>query len=106
MTGNEKVIQAIFNAVEEVNRLLPENQQLVKSADTVLYGKFGKLDSLGLVNLIVTTEQKIEEEFGVTITLADESTMSQDQNPFRTIGTLADYAFLLLKEKTSGQTKA
>ena len=96
MIKNEKIIQVIFSAIDEVNQQLPKEQQLEKSIDTVLFSSSGKLDSLGLVNLIVATEQRIEEEFDVTITLADERAMSQENSPFRTIGTLADYISFLL----------
>jgi len=94
----EKIIQAIFRAVDEVNQELPEGQRLKKSLDTVLFGRSGVLDSLGLVNLIVAAEEKIEEEFGSTITIADERAMSQKNSPFRTIGTLVDYVSSLLEE--------
>jgi acyl carrier protein len=96
MKQREKVLQAIYGAVEEANATLPAERRLEKSPETVLFGKDGKLDSLGLVNLIVATEQRIEEAFGVAVTLADERAMSQQHSPFRTIGSLADYAATLL----------
>ena len=85
MTNNEKIIQLIFSVVDTVNQQLPPEQRLEKSVDTVLFGRFAKLDSLGLVNLIVATEEKIEIELEETITLADERAMSQKNSPFRTI---------------------
>ena len=96
---NRKTIEnLIINAVKEINEQLPQEQQLAKSTKTVLFGKDGKLDSLGLVNLLVTIEQNIEDVFDVSITIADERAMSQKRSPFRTIGTLADYIDMLLKE--------
>lgn len=102
MTNQNQILRLIFSAVNEINQQLPKDQQLVKSIDTVLFGQQGKLDSLGLVNLIVATEQKIEEELGVAITIADEKAMSQKHNPFKTIGSLSDYISLLLKEGENG----
>ena len=67
--------------------------------ETRLFGGNSKLDSLGLVNLIVAVEQNIEDEFDITITLADERSMSQKHSPFRTVGSLVDYIEMLLKEK-------
>jgi acyl carrier protein len=96
MDKREKVLQAIYGAVDELNDTLPAERKLAKTPETVLFGKGGKLDSLGLVNLIVATEQRIEEAFGVAVTLADERAMSQQHSPFRTIGSLADYAATLL----------
>ena len=101
MSSYETVIKTIFDTVDEVNQLLPKDQRLEKSIDTVLSGNLGQLDSIGLVNIIVATEQKIEEEFNVIITLADERAMSRENSPFMTIRTLADYIYLLLKENSS-----
>ena len=97
--GNRKKIEnLIITSVKEINEQLPQEQQLGQSSKIVLYGKDGKLDSLGLVSLLVIIEQNIEDEFDVSITIADEKAMSQKHSPFRTIGTLADYIDMLLKE--------
>ncbi len=98
----ERVIQTIFDAIDELNQQLSAEQKVEKSLDTVLFGRSGQLDSLGLVNLIVMTEQNIEVEFGVPINLADEKAMSQKDSPFKTIEKLADYITLLLEENSHG----
>jgi len=95
----DRVIKAIFCAIEEVNQQLPKENRLDKSVDVVLFDKTGSLDSLGLVTLIVAIEQKIEEEFGMTITLTDDRAIQQEDNFFRTIATLADYITLLLSQE-------
>ncbi len=98
-TANRKrVVKVIFEAIDEFNHELTEEQQLEKSANTVLFGKSGKLDSLGLVTFIVAVEEKLQEGFEVALTLADERAMSQEKSPFRTIGTLSNYVSLLLEE--------
>ena len=101
MKLKEKVTQSIFKAIDELNEQLPPEQNLEKSIETRIVGKGGKLDSLGLVNFIVAVEQMIEDEFEVPITLADERAMSQNQSPFRTVGTLAEYIAMLIEEKNS-----
>ena len=95
----EKIVKAIFGAVDEANKLSPKERQLEKSLKTVLFGGDGSLDSLGLVSLVVAVEQRIEDEFGITITLANERAMSQKASPFKTLGKLADYVLLLLEER-------
>lgn len=60
--------------------------------DTVLVGQGARLDSLGLVTLIVDVEQRIGDEAGVRVTLADERAMSAAKSPFRTVGSLVDHA--------------
>ena len=67
-------------------------------SDTPLFGRSGILDSIGLVSLVVAVEQATEDQFGVTISLADERAMSQTKSPYRTLGSLADYASHLVQE--------
>ena len=98
MKKRKTIENVIINTVREINEQLPQEQQLGQSTKTVLFGKDGKLDSLGLVSLLVTIEQNIEDEFDVSITIADERAMSQKHSPFRTIGTLADYIDMFLRE--------
>lgn len=64
--------------------------------ETPLFGPDGILDSLALVSFIVAVEQAIEDECGMTLSLADDRAMSQRRSPYRTIGSLADYALSLL----------
>jgi len=66
---------------------------------TRLLGGDTMLDSLGLVELIVDVEQRLEAELGVAVTLADERAMSLRQSPFRTVDTLADYICVLAAEQ-------
>ena len=63
----------------------------VLQRDTPLFGEGGIVDSLGLVTLIVSCEQAVEDEWGITISLADEKALSQRRTPFATLGSMADY---------------
>ena len=93
----------VFRAIDEINQQLPIEDHLEKSLDAVLLGINSKLDSLGLINLIVAVEQNIEDEFDVTITLADEKAMSQKHSPFRTVESLVNYIRLLLEEQLNAK---
>lgn len=68
------------------------------SEDTVLFGAEGLFDSLALVSLVLAVEEAVEEEHGVSITLADERAMSRSTSPFRSVGSLAAYAEELVAE--------
>ena len=91
MSKKEKIVKLSLEEVGILNEFLLESQQLELSPQTVLFGEEGSLDSLALVNLIVAVEERIEEDFDTTISLADERAFSQTESPFRTISTLADY---------------
>ena len=90
----------VENIISEVsNSIYTDNEEIVINENFVIYGDNSQLDSLALVSLIVAVEQNIEDEFGISITLADERAMSQENSPFRTVSSLADYIEALLKEK-------
>lgn len=95
MSYKERVLGVIYQAIDELNGQLEED--LVQAPETALYGQEGPLDSLELVNLIVATEEYLDDEFDVVLTLADEKAMSQKQSPFRTVDSLADYICSLLE---------
>lgn len=102
MTEREKILKSIYEAVDEVNDQLSEDQQLEKSPDTVLLGESGKLESIDLVNILVATEENLEEAFGVPISITDERAVSEKNSPFTTIGSLCDFISNLLKENADG----
>jgi hypothetical protein len=52
---------------------------------------------MNLVHLIVAVEERVENEFGVAVTLADERALSMRNSPFATIGSLSAYVSSLLE---------
>lgn len=92
----EKILNAVYNAIDEINAGLPD--ELSKSEDTVLFGTGGKLDSLALVTFIVSVESNIEEAFDRQITLANETALSSEKSPFASVSALANYIEQLLNE--------
>jgi acyl carrier protein len=95
-----KIIEVIYRSINEINDQLDDQHRLVESTKTELMGSNGKLDSLGIINLIVIIEQNIEDEFDISITIADERAMSKKNSPFRTVGSLTNYIEILLEEKS------
>lgn len=87
-----ELVSLIVKAIQEIGEdgRLPLPASL--DGDTALFGRNGLLDSLGLVTLVVAVEQAIEDELGISLSLADERALSQRASPYRTVGTLADYA--------------
>lgn len=67
--------------------------------DTLLFGRDGLLDSIGLVSFILDLEENIRVQSGISITLADDRAMSQTRSPFRRVSSLADYAAMLITEQ-------
>ena len=98
MKKNGKIIQSIMDAIDEINERYPEEKRLSKSVDTVLTGESGKLDSLGLVSFVVAVEERIQNDLGVNISLADE--IGNVDGALRTPETLAEHIANELQSKT------
>lgn len=77
--------ELVLAALRDLAATMPEVDGLGSlGLDAPLFGQDGLLDSLGLVNLVVLTERKVEDAYGVEISLADEAALAMDENPFRT----------------------
>jgi len=88
----EQVLEVIYQSIASVNSQLRAERRLDKSPATALFGSDGRLDSLGLANLIVTTEQKLEDYFGFRVDLTQDDPFSPQTGHFRTVQSLAIYA--------------
>lgn len=89
--NKEMIIQIVLCCVEEVNENLENKIDLEKGLKAHLYDWEGYLDSLGLVSLLVSIEQGLEDELGLSVDLVNLDTMSQHNSPFKTIETLVTY---------------
>lgn len=92
----DQIVSLIYEVIDEENEEKEDGKRIVKSLETLFLSKERGLDSLGLVSLIVATEEKIVDSFDVEITIADAKAMSQKNSPFRSVNSLADYILELL----------
>ena len=84
-------LDAVYEAIDDLNQVLPPEQHVSKAPDAALLGEASTLDSMGLVNLIVLVEEKVQDHQGLAVSLVDERAMSREKSPFRTVGSLAGY---------------
>src|SRR5215510_16031879 len=91
LPAKEQLIDLIVRIAEDENRTLPRPIDIQKRAEAELYGRGSPLDSIGLVRLVLEIETAMEDQYGVSVSLADDRAMSQERSPFRTIGSLATY---------------
>lgn len=91
MADQTKALEAVYRAIERVNRQRASDRQLARDPSTRLTGPGGQLDSLGLVTFVVALEQEVEEAYGDSITLTDDRLLSDDDGVFATIASLAAY---------------
>lgn len=91
ISQHDKILLVVYEAIDEINRQLPSDKHLEKMPTTELYCESSVLDSLGLVNLILAIEDRLEDSFGVYITISDQSVTSRSNNPFRSVESLAAF---------------
>ena len=85
----ETIVQIVHDAIADINTILPTNEKIALSESTILFGKGSELDSLNLVNFIVSVEEMLETRFGKPISLLTTEATSADS------GALSTYASLL-----------
>jgi hypothetical protein len=88
----------IYPVVDEIRDSVEGAALLEKSPETPLFGKRSVLKSMGLVALIVALEQQIEEELDLSLTIANDKSLSRTNSPFLTMGSLAQYVNELIAE--------
>ena len=86
MEIENKIIKFLKEFLEEE---LEEEIELDK--ESKLFGGGGPLDSMALVNLLVDLEELVEEEYNITIILADEKAMSRRTSPFARVKYLIEF---------------
>ena len=96
-----EIVLQIENALAELNLQLPPAAQLEVSPDAILLGPDGRLDSLGLVNLILLIEERMANELGAAISLTDENTLSRPEAVFRDVQTLARHILAITERGAS-----
>jgi len=101
----DDILSVIFAAIDEVNDQSAGGLKIQKDLDTPLLARGSGLDSLVFVNLIVAIEGHLETTLGLSVVLVDEDSMSLQEAPFRTVGSLATYVeAVVAKQSTTTQT--
>ena len=77
----------VIDAVGEYNQRVESGMQVSVEPTSALYGDGGGLDSLGLLDLIIFLETKLEQELGRPVAIVEESAAT-DAAPFRTVESL------------------
>ena len=98
-----KIETLIMESLRELAEVLDVQIAGPIDSNTRIFGQKGVLNSMALVTLITDLEEGIEEEFGVSLILADDRAMSQKRSPFRTVSSLAQYISMLIEEEEQNE---
>ena len=95
----EQIVAAILRILGDFVKA--NGADLDATEETPLVGEKAVVDSIGLVTVLMDLEQELNDVLPRPVALTDDRAMSQTRSPFRTIGSLADYAVLLIAEPGS-----
>jgi acyl carrier protein len=84
-------LELVYAGIDEVNAQSVNDVRIPKTPEARLLGGDGGVDSLTFVNLVVAIEEQIQSKLGKSVVLVDDNSMALQEQPFRTIGSLADY---------------
>ncbi|MGD9648617.1 MAG: hypothetical protein AB7U73_23095 [Pirellulales bacterium] len=99
MADAEVIRQLVFESIDELNDALPPDERVDKEPASPLMGS-GKLDSLGVVDLMMILEQKLADQLDVRVSLALTSATSggAEGTPFATVGSLIEHVTALVNQ--------
>ena len=84
------ILELIYSAIDELNAGNGDIS-VNKEESTPLFGAASVLDSVDLVNLLLSVEELLEDELDIEFVIANEKALSQKNSPFKTVATLAQY---------------
>lgn len=87
----ENLLELIFEVIDEVNGQLPPDCRLEKSPETVIVGKGGALDSLGVTNFLITLEEKVSAASGRSVALLRDDFLDGEDSTLNTVATISEY---------------
>lgn len=95
----EQVVSMVLEVSDQLNTMLDEKLSIEDGEACKLYGVEGVLDSMSLVSLVVGVEEAVEDQYDVSVIIADEKAMSKRSSPFLSVATLADYVVQLIQKE-------
>ena len=91
MDVSQQVVTIIFEAIDEANEIRPKHEWIKKDLEARLVGPESGLDSLGLLNLVLSVEGRVNTKFGCAVDLAGILAVEPSSSPLRSVSTLAEY---------------
>ena len=95
----QKIKNILEKSINELNTMISDNKNEIKSNSQVLIGEKGILDSLGYLNLMVAVENNIKEVFDFEFSFIDFIDGDLKDNPFYTIEALETFLLKHLNDK-------
>jgi acyl carrier protein len=102
MTKQERVDALVEKAIKQLNETRSPDEAISAIPGSPLRRPNGPLDSLGIVDLMMSLEVGLEDEFGITISLAETAGLPGEQVLFDSVDTLRDGLLKVVAELPGG----
>tara|TARA_B100001121_G_scaffold264992_1_gene246744 strand:- start:239 stop:529 length:291 start_codon:yes stop_codon:yes gene_type:complete len=93
-----KITDIIFDEIDKFNKERSKSEKIKKATSTHLTGPKTELDSVELIGLLVSLEEKVNKLFKKKIKIADEKIIEKPEN-ISTIDKLIDLICDKIKKK-------
>jgi len=87
----DEMTQLVHEVIDDLNELLPADEALDKAPETVILGEGGKLDSMGIINLVVALDGKLAGKCGRDVSLTDDPEIFSKDGVLSTVDTMTAY---------------
>ena len=101
-TLKAQVSEIVKEAIVEISETRSDRLNLDDIDSLVLYGEFGILDSLQLVNLLIGIEEKLADKLDLRASLTSDRAVSRRVSPFRSTAHLVDFVIEEIGHAASG----
>ena len=91
MAERERMLKLVFDVVEEINAVLPMEEQIFPAEETPIFGYEAGLDSRSLLDLILGVEGKLRDGAGPVPHLAEVLVGQRTGCAPETLGALATF---------------
>ncbi len=95
----EEIKQVVLSTFKQVIQDTEKTYEGTIDENTPIMGPDSPFDSVDLVTFIVAIEQVLEDDWNISVTLADDRAMSQEASPFKNIGSISSYIGILVNEQ-------
>ena len=86
--------EIILESLEEVNKELKCIEFFDIKNETLI---FDNMDSMGVLELIIEIENKLQMQYGKFIQIADDTIMDEVKTPFKTLSSLIEFVEIKVK---------
>jgi hypothetical protein len=81
----------IHETIDEINKQTPPDRRIDKSPQAVIVGIGSTLDSLGIINFLVSLEAKVAVATGCAVSLLSEEALTDSKGPLHTVESIRGF---------------